>query len=143
LSRRRFPQANERRYPRTARVNELLREVIADELERLSDADERLELVTVTGVAVDGDLRHATVLCGTLSDEAVAALDSVRIRLQASIARQIRLKRTPQLAFVADPAVVAGDRVEGILREIRDTDQVPGGRGEAGTDDAGGNNAGA
>ena len=48
-----------RRYPRMARVNEVVREVIADELERLSDP--RLGLVTVTGVDVSADLRHATV----------------------------------------------------------------------------------
>ena len=39
-----------RRYERTARVNEVVREVLADELERLSDP--RLGFVTVTGVEV-------------------------------------------------------------------------------------------
>ena len=43
----------DRRYPRTARVNELVREVVAEELERIDD--ERLELVTVTGVDVEPD----------------------------------------------------------------------------------------
>ena len=53
-----------RRYPRMARVNEVVREVIADELERLSDP--RLGLVTVTGVDVSADLRHATVYYSAL-----------------------------------------------------------------------------
>ncbi len=48
-----------RRYPRTARVNEVVREVLADELERLSDP--RLGLVTLTDVEVSADLRHADV----------------------------------------------------------------------------------
>jgi ribosome-binding factor A len=48
-----------RRYPRMARVNEVVREAIGDELERLNDP--RLGLVTVTGVDVSADLRHATV----------------------------------------------------------------------------------
>ena len=39
-------------YARTARINELLREVLADELERFADTDERLRLPTVTGVEV-------------------------------------------------------------------------------------------
>ena len=129
MRRRRFPGANERRYPRTARVNELLREVLAEELERLADADDRLELLTVTGVEVDVDLRHATVLFSSLPENAADALQLARVRLQAAVARQIRLKRTPQLAFVVDPAVVAGDRVEDILREIRGSEQVPGGEG--------------
>jgi ribosome-binding factor A len=108
---------------------------LAEELERLADADERLELVTVTGVHVDEDLRHATVLFSSLPDEAAGALEVVRVRLQAAVGRQIRLKRTPQLAFAPDPAVAAGDRVEGILREIKGSEQDPGGRREAGRDD--------
>ena len=48
-----------RRYPRSARVNEVVRETIAEEVERLSDP--RLGLVTITGVDVSPDLRQATV----------------------------------------------------------------------------------
>ena len=51
--------SSSRRYPRTARVNHVVHEVVADELERIDD--DRLELTTVTGVEVDPDLRHATV----------------------------------------------------------------------------------
>ena len=53
-----------RRYPRMVRVNEVVREVVADELERLSDP--RLGLVTVTGVDVSNDLRHAVVYYSAL-----------------------------------------------------------------------------
>ena len=49
-----------RRYPRSARVNEVVRETIADEVERLSDP--RLGLVTITGVDVSPDLRQAALL---------------------------------------------------------------------------------
>ena len=105
-----------RRYPRTARVNELLREVIADELERLDD--DRLALVTVTGVTADPDLRHATVWFASLGDVAAAALTEHRVGLQGAIARQVRLKRTPELAFKADPAVASGTRVEEIIRNL-------------------------
>ena len=84
-----------RRYPRTARVNELLREVIADELERLGD--ERLALATVTGVTTDPDLRHATVWFASLGDVAAAALTEHRAGLQGAVARQVRMKRTPEL----------------------------------------------
>jgi ribosome-binding factor A len=135
LSRRRSPGASDRRYPRTARVSELLREVLAEEIERLAVGDDRLELVTVTGVEVDPDLRHATVLFSSLPEEAVSALDEARVRLQAAVGRQIRLKHTPQLAFAADPAVAAGDRVEELLRRMSDTEQVPGGSRETGRDD--------
>ncbi len=57
-------------YPRSLRVNQVLRQVLAEELERLADADERLRLVTVTAVDTAPDLRHATVYLSSLSDEA-------------------------------------------------------------------------
>ncbi len=106
------------RYPRTARVNQVLREVIADSIERLSDRDERLDLVTVTAVDCEPDLRHATVWLSSLSDEGAEALAEARVRLQGEVSRQIRLKRTPQLRFAADPAVAHGQRVEEILRGL-------------------------
>lgn len=86
-SRRGFGGAAPRKYPRSARVNEVLREVLAEELERLSDADDRLNLLTITAVECDADLRHAAVLFSRLEKEGAAALDDVRIRLQAAVSR--------------------------------------------------------
>ena len=117
---RRQRVGSSRRYPRTARINELLREVLAEELERRVDEDPRLDLLTVTAVNAEPDLRHATVLLSSLPDEAAEALAEHRIALQAAIGRQVRLKRTPQLAFEADPAVASGQRVEEILRGLED-----------------------
>jgi ribosome-binding factor A len=101
-----------------ARVNELCREVVAEELERIDD--ERLELVTITHVAVDADLRRATVefsRLGEAEDVAAEALAEHRVRLQAAIARQARLRRTPELSFRLDQAIRAGARIEELLRE--------------------------
>jgi ribosome-binding factor A len=117
---RRLPTGTARHYPRAARVNEVLREVLAEAIEKMADTDERLTLLTVTAVKADPDWRHATVLLASLNDDAKTALADVRPRLQALIASQVRLKRTPQLAFAADPAVSTGQRVEEILRNIRD-----------------------
>jgi ribosome-binding factor A len=119
---RRLPAPTGRQYPRAARVNEVLREVLAEAIEKLADTDDRLTLLTVTGVHADPDWRHATVLFASLSDDARTALAEVRPRLQALIASQVRLKRTPQLAFAVDAAVATGQRVEEILRDIRDRD---------------------
>ena len=105
-------------YSRTLRVNQVLRQVVADELERLADADERLRLVTVTSVDTAPDLRNATVYLGTLGEEAADALEERRTQLQRAVGRQVRMKRTPRLAFAADPAVSAGARVEEVLRRL-------------------------
>jgi ribosome-binding factor A len=96
----------------------VLREVLAEALERLEDTDERLGLLTITAVECEPDLRHALVLLSSMSEAEGEALAAARVRLQAAISSQVRLKRTPQLRFAADPAVAAGQRVEEILREL-------------------------
>ena len=106
------------RYPRALRVNQVLRQVVAEELERLADADERLRLLTVTSVDTAADLRTATVYVGTLDSDAADALEERRAQLQRHVGREVRLKRTPRLQFAADPAVSAGARVEEVLRRL-------------------------
>ncbi len=112
--------AEQRRYSRLDRVNEVLREVLADELERIDD--ERLELVTVTGVKIEPDLRHAHVWFDTLAEgeKTAVVLQHHRVRLQAAVGRELRLKRTPELTFAPDPAIAIGTRVEEILRELHE-----------------------
>src|SRR5438045_2778781 len=107
-----------RRYPRVERLKEVLRQVVAEEIERIADADDRIGIVTVTAVAVEPDLRRATVLLASLSEEAEEALAEHRVHLQAVIARQMRIKRTPQLSFAVDPAILSGNRIEDLLRTI-------------------------
>ena len=117
-------------YPRSLRVNQVIRQVLAEEIERLADADERLRLVTVTSVDTAPDLRQATVYVSSLPDDAAEALGERRVQLQRTLGRQVRMKRTPQLAFTVDPAVVAGSRVEEVLRRIRqDEPDASGGDG--------------
>jgi ribosome-binding factor A len=120
-------------YPRTARVNQVLREVVADALERQSDIDDRLRLITVTSVDTTPDLRRATVYLSSLSDEAAEALATQRVALQRQIGREVRLKRTPLLEFAPDPAVAHGFQVEEILRRL----QAPSGSDEPGSTDGG------
>ena len=114
-----------RRYPRTLRVNEVVREVLADELARMNDP--RLELVTLTGVDVSPDLRNANVYYGALDsdlDDVDAALCSAAPHLRAVLGRQVRLKYLPRLEFRHDPALETGSRVEEIIREMnRDQEQ--------------------
>jgi ribosome-binding factor A len=106
-------------------VNELLHQIVAEALER--EDDERLELVTVTDVAVESDLRHAVVYVSTLDERdqeaALEALDEARIRLQRAIGREARIKRTPELSFRPDDVIRSAERIEEILRHLDDDSQ--------------------
>ena len=115
-----------RDYPRTARLNRLFQQILAEELELIDD--ERLELVTIMSVDCESDLRHATVYYDTLSgdeDDAdvLEALGEVRHRLQGAIGRQARVKRTPELLFRPDDVARGAARLEEVLRSIRDDDE--------------------
>lgn len=110
------------KYPRSARVGETLREIIAEELVRIDD--ERLAFVTVTGIEVDNELNRAHVFFDSLAGEdgdaeITEALDENRARLQSSIAKQIRAKKTPILDFQPDVALRSAERIDDILREDR------------------------
>jgi ribosome-binding factor A len=106
---------------RMLRVNSTIREVLADEIERLNDS--RLNMVSVTGVDTSADLRRATVFVDVLGEEdredALRALRGAARRLQGVLGAQMRTKYTPTLEFAIDPGVAGGDRIEAILRELR------------------------
>jgi len=108
------------RYPRTARLSESLREVIAEEFIRIDD--ERLSLVTVTSIDVDSEMNRAIVYFDSLTGEEgdaeiLAALGEYRVRIQASVGRQIRAKKTPILSFKPDDSIRAAERIERILHD--------------------------
>jgi ribosome-binding factor A len=110
-----------RLYPRTARLNRLVREIVADELERIDD--ERLEHVAVTSVDVETSIQHATVWFDSYAgpeadDDILAAFAEHRVRLQSAIGRQARVKRTPLLSFRPDVAVRTGERIDEVLRQL-------------------------
>jgi ribosome-binding factor A len=116
------PRSGGHKYPRSARVGETLREIIAEELVRIDD--ERLEFVTVTAISVDEELNRARVFFDSLAgeegdDDIIEALTHHRVRLQASIASQIRAKKTPILDFRPDVALRSAERIDDILREDR------------------------
>ncbi len=106
-------------YPRTARINELLREVLADELKKFADVGGAIRLLTVTGVDVSPDLSTAKVYLSSMDEPVAVALAERRAQLQQAIGRQVRMKRTPKLQFLADPAVAEGAKVEEILRRLK------------------------
>jgi ribosome-binding factor A len=107
---------------RPTRVSEEFREILAEEIPKLKDP--RVGFVTVTGVKVTGDLRHARVFYTALGDErarraTAAALRSARGHLRQVIGHQVRMKVLPDLAFEEDATIEAADRIESVLRRLR------------------------
>lgn len=120
MSRPRRPASSTHSYPRTARLNESLREVIADELTRIDD--ERLEFVTITSIDVDPEMNRAIVFFDSLRGEEgdaeiLGVLGEYRVRIQSSVGRQVRAKKTPILQFRADETIRAAERIEKVLRD--------------------------
>lgn len=109
---------------RASRLNELLREIIAEELHRIDD--ERLEWVSVTHVQTDRSLDRAvvsyTAALGDVDDEEQLAevFEEYRSRLQAAINRQTSLRRTPPLSFEPDRQLRYANRIEDLLASERE-----------------------
>lgn len=102
------------------RVNSIVRQVLAEEVEKLKDP--RLGMVSITGVETAPNLRRATVYFSTLdldeADETKAALVSAAPRLRRILGEQVRLKYIPALEFELDQGVVTGARIDEILADI-------------------------
>jgi ribosome-binding factor A len=103
------------------RINEVLREVVgaavAGELN-----DPRIGFVTVTSVETSPDLRTAKVFVSVLGDEeereaSLRGLRSSHGVIQARIAAETRMKRTPTLTFHYDDTIEKASRVSELLEE--------------------------
>jgi len=110
---------------RMRRVNEAVKHVLAETLPELKDP--RIGLITVTAVDTAPDLRHATVYVSVLGSSrkqraSILGLEAAHGILQSRIARQLRLKRTPQLTFEYDPSVERGVRMTRLIDELAPDD---------------------
>jgi ribosome-binding factor A len=106
---------------RMRRVNESVRQVLAETLPELKDP--RIGLVTVTGVDTSPDLRHAVVYVSVLGSarkrrNTLVGLEAAHGVLQSRLARELRMKRTPQLTFEYDPSVERGVRMSRLIDEL-------------------------
>jgi ribosome-binding factor A len=106
-------------------VGEEFREILAEEIPRLKDP--RVGFVTVTAVRVTPDLRTARVYFTVLGEEAerkatAAGLRSAAGHLRQVLGNQVRLKFLPDLLFEEDDTEDRAERVEELLRKIREDD---------------------
>jgi ribosome-binding factor A len=106
-------------------VNESVRQVLSETIGRLKDP--RIGFVTVTAVETSPDLRFARVFVSVLGTErkrvqTIEGLQAAHAVLQAQLAQELRLKRTPQLSFEYDPSVERGVRMTKLIDELAPDD---------------------
>jgi ribosome-binding factor A len=106
---------------RMRRVDEAMRKVLGEAVAQ-ELKDPRIGFVTVTDVRTSPDLRHARVYVSVLGTDAEqsATLDGLRSAhgfLQGRVASELRLKRTPELAFELDHTAERAARLERLIEE--------------------------
>ena len=110
---------------RTVRIGAQLLEELS-RLLREEVTDPRIRLVTLTRIDVSPDLRNALVYVMVMPPEkredSLAGLSRAVPFLRKSLARHAGLRFTPRLKFVYDDAFESGQRVEELLRDLRDDD---------------------
>lgn len=106
---------------RPDRVSEEFREILAVEIPKLKDP--RVGFVTITGVKVTPDLRHARVFYSVMGDESShkgtrAALRSARSHLRRVLGQQVRLKFLPDLEFEEDDLITGVGKIDRLIEEV-------------------------
>jgi ribosome-binding factor A len=114
---------------RTERLSDLVRDEISRLLLR-EIKDPRIGFVTITGASVSPDLHHVKVFVSVLGEEAarddsILALRSASGFIQRALFRNLRLKHSPVVTFHLDDSMERGERIERVLRQIREGGETP------------------
>ncbi len=107
---------------RMSRVEDLLRGELAAILQH-EVRDPRVRLATVSGITVSRDLAHATVRVSVLGDDdqrrqCVAVLERAKGFIRSTLARRVRLRTVPELAFELDRGAEHSQRISEILESL-------------------------
>jgi ribosome-binding factor A len=111
---------------RARKLADRISQIVAEMLERRIK-DPRLGFVTVTEARLTNDLREATVyytVYGTDAERAdtAAALHSATGIIRSEVGRQLGLRHTPSLEFVADVLPDNAQRIEELVSQAKDAD---------------------
>lgn len=80
--------------------------------------------VTVTGVELTNDLRHAKVFVSVMGSDSekeatFQGLDSTASHLRSRVGRALRLRVAPEIQFREDDSVARAARIESLLAGIK------------------------
>lgn len=110
---------------RPERVGQEIQSAIANMLTQGQLRDPRIGFVTITGVKVSPDLRVAKVYYSMLGTDEERAqtqegLDAAKGFVRREVSAKVKLRVSPEIYFVFDPSVSEGDKIERLLREVRE-----------------------
>ncbi len=113
-------------HQRSDRVAAAIREEVANFLAEGVKDPRITGLVTVTGVEMTRDLRHAKVFVSVMGEDSqrastIEGLASVQGFLRSRLARSLSLRVAPEIQFVMDESVARAARIETLLNQIRST----------------------
>lgn len=125
---------------RPDRVAEAIRAEIATFLNEGVKDPRIVGLVTVTGVEVTRDLRHAKVFVSILGSDAdrsatLDGLESLAGHLRGRIGRALRLRLAPEIQFQYDQSVARAARIEALLEQIKQKPDAEGAPADAPAED--------
>ncbi|MFT3722473.1 MAG: 30S ribosome-binding factor RbfA [Hyphomonadaceae bacterium] len=110
---------------RQLRAGELIRHALMDILSReeFSDPDLQGKSITITEVRISPDLKNATAFSAPLGGEdmskTVAALNRAAGFLRGRLSREIDMRFTPILRFIADDSYDEARRIDQLLQSER------------------------
>jgi ribosome-binding factor A len=113
-------------HSRPDRVAHLLQQKLAEVFAR-GLKDPRVGLVTITGVKMSPDLREARVYWtvhgeAKVREQTARGIEAARGWLRREVGATLGLRVVPDLHFTYDEAIDRGDRIEQLLRQVRDQD---------------------
>lgn len=117
---------------RAVRVGEqILKEIAVLLIERVKDP--RVRAVTMTGIKLSKDLRHAKVYYSVIGgryevNKAQAGLDSAKGYIKRMIGRRLELRYTPDLLFIHDDSMDSAMNIEKLLKAVKrhESEEDPG-----------------
>ncbi|PIC71843.1 ribosome-binding factor A [Sporosarcina sp. P18a] len=112
---------------RANRIAEQMKKELGDIIgQKLKDP--RIGFVTVTGVDVTGDLQQAKIFISVLGtdkekEDSLLGLSKAKGFIRSEIGQRIRLRKTPEIEFEIDESVAYGNRIESLIRKVKDENE--------------------
>lgn len=126
---------------RLSRVEEACKEQLSESLQR-EIKDPRVGFVTITGVRLTPDLRHAKVYLSILgsdeeAEQSLAGLESAKGYLRSCLGKNLRLRYLPDIEFVREQLAEEALRLEELFKKAWAEEGGDRGSGQEGGGEAG------